>query len=387
MHVGILVAGGYGLGNFGDDALMVALNEYLRSAVSEKQFAFYCDAAPYLKSLIGEAAVMDRRGRSSVTCDLLVYGGGTQFYSFPRTRARYLPSLSWQRVRRGADPRMLVEAVARRLRRFDPMSAIRYRAAIGVGIGVGPFVAGSLEKRRADNALRAMSHCIVRDARSYAYAMDIRGGEGCALGTDLCYTPAFVERIARARRSGEMTRRIGIIVRDWTHTEQGRAYYSPLLQASAELVKRGYGVDYFLFSEPAEQEWAKLLARETYSVRTWRPDEHTLGDFARAVGECDLVITARFHGAVFATLLGVPCICIEVEQKLEIAREQYQSLKRWGYPFRAEDLVSDVEDRFSRYATEAAGVREDLRRHAALGAQMSESFGMLLREQPGRLGA
>ena len=223
MHVDILAVGGYGLGNFGDDALMLALHECLRSHVPEKQVAFYCHDAPYLKSLVGETLVVDHRGSSSVTCDVLVYGGGTQFYSFPLTRARYLPSLTWQRVRRySTDPREAIEAVAKRLRRFDRISGIRYGRAVGVGIGVGPFVAGSLEKRQADDALRAMSHCFVRDPLSYEYGTGIRGGDGCSLGTDLCYTRPFVEKIAPAARRGGTTRRIGIIVRDWDHTQEGR---------------------------------------------------------------------------------------------------------------------------------------------------------------------
>ena len=143
-------------------------------------------------------------------------------------------------------------------------------------------------------------------------------------------------------------------------------------------------MDYILFSEGAEREWRRLLVGEKYAVSTWQPQKQGVSDFARTLGEYDLLITARFHGAVIGTLLGIPCICIAVEQKLEIAATQYKSIKLWAHPFREGDLASCVDDTFSRYDVVSAEVREDLRQQRTLGAQMSERFGNLLRELTGQ---
>ena len=58
----------------------------------------------------------------------------------------------------------------------------------------------------------------------------------------------------------------------------------------------------------------KDLANDCYGD----PNNDNINDFIAKHYNFDLVITARFHGAVFASLIGKPFITIGIEPKLEM---------------------------------------------------------------------
>ena len=113
-----LVRGAYGEGNFGDDVLMVACHGLLRRVYAASDIAFWFPPGSelaYVKRLLPEINMI-RSEDEAAAVDLVVWGGGTQFYAFSgnvrpfyrkllaalRHRAPYSGLLGWCRQRKGA---------------------------------------------------------------------------------------------------------------------------------------------------------------------------------------------------------------------------------------------------------------------------------------------
>ncbi|MHC4617631.1 MAG: polysaccharide pyruvyl transferase family protein [Planctomycetota bacterium] len=50
----------------------------------------------------------------------------------------------------------------------------------------------------------------------------------------------------------------------------------------------------------------------------WDPAQQTLREFIEELVSFDLLISARAHGVIMGTALGIPSIAIEVEPKLRL---------------------------------------------------------------------
>ena len=81
-HYQIVIKGAYGESNFGDDALMLILFNYLKQKIDVQQIAFICKNVSYLSTFIPEAKILTIEEQKVVTAELFIYGGGTQFFSF-----------------------------------------------------------------------------------------------------------------------------------------------------------------------------------------------------------------------------------------------------------------------------------------------------------------
>jgi polysaccharide pyruvyl transferase WcaK-like protein len=89
----------------------------------------------------------------------------------------------------------------------------------------------------------------------------------------------------------------------------------------------------------------------------------TIGDLTKAIGECSLLASMKFHGCVVASMYGVPSVMLITTDKF---RNFYKLMER-------EELVAhhrhvDLPDRISRHmAVIPAATRRDLRSQAAAG--------------------
>jgi polysaccharide pyruvyl transferase WcaK-like protein len=134
----VAVRGAYGLGNFGDDALMVASYEIVKKAVEEWAIVFSCNDAPYIHKIVPGVRVVPQEGYQAFL-RALVYAGGTQFYSFPLTRYdnsfgaavnKYLSYIS--------QPGRLVKRSYEKMR--DLFCTLNGLHIAAIGVGLGPFV-------------------------------------------------------------------------------------------------------------------------------------------------------------------------------------------------------------------------------------------------------
>jgi polysaccharide pyruvyl transferase WcaK-like protein len=121
--------------------------------------------------------------------------------------------------------------------------------------------------------------------------------------------------------------------------------------------------------------WCERLRKIGANVVMWEPDKCTLDQFVEQLSSYGLFLTARYHGAVMAMLLGRPVVCICIEQKLQlIARMLQQGAQQWGFPFnvcRCMEMISDLE---GRYDDAVRVIDSIVQRECAIGRQMAKEL-------------
>ncbi|MCX7013465.1 MAG: polysaccharide pyruvyl transferase family protein, partial [Candidatus Sumerlaeota bacterium] len=169
--------------------------------------------------------------------------------------------------------------------------------------------------------------------------------------------------------------RIAMVVRDWPHDEQGAAFAAPLMEGAGRLKAVGLESVFFAFSERTDRQWIERLRRTKHPLVVWNPEQETPAEFVEQLRGCDLAVSARYHGAVFAALLGKPVACIEVEPKLRLAAEALDCVDTlWKRPFAAAQFERIVMETMNRHAEASAAVFRAAQRQRALTEGMIERF-------------
>ncbi|WP_370895426.1 polysaccharide pyruvyl transferase family protein [Chryseobacterium gossypii] len=339
MKTDIVIRGGYGFGNFGDDALMYTIVTELETV--SKDIMLLCQSASYISNILPGIKVFDyHKIKQPIYSNLLIYGGGTQFYHFKKNR------LSKKGLKdKILSPNHIKSYIRKKIlknnyieNKFQISDYAKHIALVGVG--VGPFdIENSFVENKTANLFAKSDFVGVRDE----FAMKKAKGWGVdkpVLSPDICYSfrSHFLENY---KNDSKEIKKIGIIVRDWNYANGGGEYYEHLQEASARLEKEGYEVNYILFDIQSDLYW--YGKRNELNIILWNPEKDTFDSFLEKISKFDLFITARFHGAIFATLLQTPFITIEVEQKLKFISETYkESSFCWERPFILDDLYSKI---------------------------------------------
>lgn len=338
MKSNIVIRGGYGFGNFGDDALMYTITTEFQEVSQE--IILLCQSASYINKILPEIKVVDyHKLKEPIYSTLLVYGGGTQFYHFKKNK------INKGLINKILNPKYIKSYINKRILKKkiieNKFQISNYAQNIAlVGVGVGPFDVenSSVEKQTAD--LFSKSKFIgVRDAFAMNKAKEW-GVKNPILSPDICYSfkSKFLETYTN---NSDGIKKIGVIVRDWNYANGGGEYYEKLQEASEKLKNDGYLVTYILFDTQSDPYW--YSKKDELNMIVWNPEKDTFDSFLEKISEFDLFVTARFHGAIFASLLQTPFITIEVEQKLKFIAETYnQSSYCWEKPFDLEDLYSKI---------------------------------------------
>jgi len=372
----IAIKGGYGYGNFGDDALMAAVHEVAMNLCRPDEAGYLCRDSAYARALVPTASILTVREADRLSVRMLLFGGGTQFYSFARENTAKR-GFADRAIRLLRQPRTLPLKIARRLIPSHSKELPDQADSVAaLGVGVGPFARGSAAEIRTKDLFANMEFVSVRDAKSYDVCRQW-GVANLRRHTDLCFWPGFhaayvPQALPSATRS---IKRVGLVVRDWPHDMKGDSYHRSLLRIADELTQDGKTVDFLLFAGRQDRVWRQRLKGTRFNTVLWTPEHSTIRDFVGKLSTYDLFITARYHGAVFATLLEKPSICIEVEPKLALFAEVLGPAGRcWKYPFDASEclrLMREVEADLPHVAALLQGIK---REHSMLATQMVDEF-------------
>ncbi len=343
----VIIKGGYGLANFGDDALMkVIYDDYLPNDID----IYFCsEYANYLTTLaprakfITEVKVVD-------DVDFLIYGGGTQFYSF-----RPKKSLVKRIIAILKRPKVLKSKILELFIKEQTKSQHKIGA---LGIGLGPFLpnANPQIENNTFSLFKKMDFIAVRDTYSEKKCQEWNLKTFHHL-TDICYASNH-ERYFQAPTKSSIEN-IAVVVRDWEHTIDEGNYSEQLVQAVGEL-RNKYRVKFLVFSKKRDKKWIKLLGTLSEDFHLWDPDKFKVDDFTELLSSFDLFISARYHGAIYATLLGKPFIAIEVEQKLNMIGQVYEGgSKVWSFPYKSNELVEMValiDENYNQYSNQILNI-------------------------------
>ena len=173
--------GNFHEGNFGDDALLLACASLLQGQVKHIQFE-------------RNVAYRDERVQDTLAAadepmqpDMIVYGGGTQFFSFSASAPVVQHSLISRVARKLSSPTSLMASYRARTRAAQN----RRISKIAIGIGVGPFE-NSVAAEQAVGLLRQMELVWVRDASSEDFCRN-NNIPNLVVSSDLCFTKAFTQ--------------------------------------------------------------------------------------------------------------------------------------------------------------------------------------------------
>lgn len=314
----ITIKGAYGETNFGDDLLMIIFEKYFLSEFPNVILNFCGEKELYPSKLL-EKASYNKKGFQE---DLLVYGGGTQFFSFGDGNVSLL-----QKIRAVINnPKLL----------YNKFFANVQNSKIAfLGIGLGPF-----ENERGigytQNLLNAAYFVGVRDLVSQDYCD--KWGIKSVLGADMVFSSYFKYQLSAKICKGKSIKRIGVIVRDWRWETTGRQYYDSLYDLT---VSDNIEYQFIVFAPKKDKEWIEKLKDK--DVLVWEPEKYTVQEFLNIINNFDAIISARYHGAIIAALLGKPVICVEIESKLKILKQQVPQLYLWEKPFHKKQLTDLVQ--------------------------------------------
>ncbi|MFN5415988.1 MAG: polysaccharide pyruvyl transferase family protein [Flavobacteriia bacterium] len=336
----IIVRGGYGYKNFGDDTLMYTICEKLRS--SSREVSLFCIKEDYINKMLPDIKVVDYRFlNADFKSNLLVYGGGTQFYHFQNKQIKTtFFSVILKKLKNTVK---FVLGLNFFENKFEIAKKSDFIAIVGVG--VGPFIENSPIERKTSNLFRSASFISVRD--KFAFNKSIEWGcKDVLLTPDLCYS--FESKFLNEyKNNAKSVKTIGIIVRDWNNNNGGGDYYNKILNVNKTL-EGNYKIKFISFDARSDVFWSNLS--EDLNLLQWNPNIYTFDSFLKEISICDIFITARFHGAIFSTLLEKPFISIEIEQKLRFVSDLYSECSHcWKSGFDELELLNHVSDINSNY--------------------------------------
>jgi polysaccharide pyruvyl transferase WcaK-like protein len=369
MTLRIDIEGAFGEANFGDDLLLHLSCELIAAALPQAKrivrAAADSRAGDYLDRFGGVHEV--RRGRRFTLprSDARVFGGGTQFYSFPKP-----PGASTPR-----DP--LLGRIARKIEKTFFLPRRRYF----VGLGLGPFMAGNQAASAA--VLREASFLSVRDKEALAVARGF-GLPTEALGADLCFAAIDSLFAPLANRTLAVRGRVGVVLRDFPYDLPGRSYLAPCLQAAQALMDQGIEIEFFAFSALKDREAIAQVQSLGYPLHVWRGEFHEMNAYLERLAACELVLSTRYHGLVVAAALARPCVGLELDPKVgNLCSELGGGALLWQAPYNAQALVAATLTMQADIAARSAALVEARSTLARRALAMQDAFKTAIRRDLG----
>lgn len=321
------IKGAYGETNFGDDLLMLVFESYFRKEFPNSKLNFEGENSVYPKKMLSENSTYNTENHYN----WLIYGGGTQFFSFKENNMSFIEKV--QIVLK--NPRLILNKIKK------PKTKNQESKVAFIGFGLGPFYNNKLAIENAKFNVSKANFVGVRDDVSLNYCEE--WNVPSILGADVVFSSYFDLPSLEKKIKKKSDKKIGIIVRDWEFEDTGSSYISKLKEFYNK-EKKNSDIQYIVFAPLKDKNWIKDLADE--NVLIWNPETYSISDFLNELNKFDLIISARYHGAIIASLLNKPVICVEIEPKLRILTEQMKEILLWEKPFSIDklyDLIKGID--------------------------------------------
>ncbi len=370
----ILIKGYYGFGNLGDDILMTTMYRLLKEKFPTAQFFIFSNFTKnlsgfkrqenyneYILMLLGEhVRIIDWTFRGEF--DLVVDGGGGVYFDYSvggLTKA----FINWAGNLVGTKGLFQVDTLIRiasgRMRR------LKFKKRAGFGLGIGPYTPQSKLLYQHLVEIGSTDVLFVRDATSFNLLQEFKFSGVKNLSADVAFLSSYwLTNKIKPRPKVDFQNRIGIILLDW---HEGNAARFKVFQKFADrLLQEGMKVTFFSFDENQDIQYIEEF-QLAYSFITWRPNEISLPAFMNEISTQDIVFSARAHGAILGSILGVPSVCITTSHKLtEVSRLLSQSASIVNEPITETELFKQLQQVKDNYSERLALVDRDLERNRRL---------------------
>lgn len=311
----VLLAGYYGRGNVGDDAILVAIHAELLARRPDLRLTVTAGdgALPHGVERVDprDLPVLAQAVRSS---DLVALGGGGLLQDYWP-----VPSSALLTARQGG----LVEYLA------SPVLAhLQDVPIVLLGIGVGPLTSDE-GREQARLALQLAQRATVRDDESLAVAVDLLGADGAAHVSPAA-DPAFLLRpdldIEQVLVSAGWTPErptVGLALRHWPPGVDAPHWLDEVL-AGVDAVAGPRDAQVLML--PLDRGGADRTGSDLALaglVRERRPGVLVLdaglnpARIAGVLGRCNVVLAMRYHAALLAAGQGTPSACLAYDPKID----------------------------------------------------------------------
>ncbi|MBB1436754.1 polysaccharide pyruvyl transferase family protein [Pseudoalteromonas sp. SG43-6] len=300
----VVLKGYYGKGNFGDDLLAKVLVEYLEQ---QHDAEVYCDVdlASYSEKLFPNAIYLS--SDSNITYDLLLLGGGTQFFNFG-TYAGVKVIKYWYK-KYILNPKNILSRFSNKKNSFN------YTKKIALGIGIGPFHSVESEESAIKN-LSSYDLVSVRDVNSLKI-IENSSLEKVHYCADICLTNKvnlFDSNSGMVNDSHKFD--FGIVLRDWDESNVRGDFNQDIVREFSALVSTKKNKVLFFVYSKCDVKLIKLLEKQRVDFVVWDPVATELSDFVNLHKECKVIISSRYHGLITALKLHKPILPLIIEPKI-----------------------------------------------------------------------
>ena len=322
----VLIAGYYGYGNIGDEAILRSLLRDLGSALPEAEFLVLYGSAAGAPGNLSSARVryLPRLQPPAIreamrTSDMLVLGGGTLIQDVTSLRSLiYYLSLIWA-ARRGG-----------------------LRVAL-YGGGLGPLTT-ALGRRLARAVLPTVDLLALRDRRSIETALALGvPSDRLLLTADPAFSvlPAKPTTAGAARCTARAAMLAAGVPADRLDSVIALALRPPLAAADRAAIVAGVrdavartGVFPLLVPFHPERDLPLLVQLGAQlgvpcAVLRAANDPELL---QQIVASCRAVLAMRLHGVIFAVAAGVPCVAMAYDPKVGALADDVPALRYARYP-------------------------------------------------------
>ncbi|MEM5551704.1 polysaccharide pyruvyl transferase family protein [Pseudoalteromonas neustonica] len=300
----VVLKGYYGKGNFGDDLLAKVLVEYLEQ---EYNADVYCDVdlASYSEKLFPN--VIHLPNETGMTYDLLLLGGGTQFFNFG-TYAGINVIKYWYK-KYILNPKNFFS------RFFNKKYNFSCTKKIALGIGIGPFYNAKSKESAIINLLN-YDLVSVRDINSLEIIenSNLKKTHYCA---DICLTNKVNLFNSDSGIINDVHKfDFGVVLRDWDESNVRGDFNEDIVKEFSNLVTTKRNKVLFFVYSKQDVKLIKLLEKEKVDFVVWDPITTGLSDFVNLHKECKVIISSRYHGLITALKLHKPVVPLIIEPKI-----------------------------------------------------------------------
>jgi len=377
IHQAVTLVGGYGLGNFGDDLLMVANLTVLGRVFSLSEVCVLGhQKINYCENLVKGPVYVARQGNVAIHSDFVIYGGGTQFFSFDKKKRAESSLCKYRRIVKG----LLDGSVPFRRIWKKVLCEIEVKSNAKTAfmcIGLGPFHAEAEEMKTVEK-LSGAHLIIVRDDLSYQFC---KGRRIIAQqNADIIYAKNLWLQEGERADVYKENRKLTFIPRHWAHDASGR-HFDSMIKLALKCKDNNFNTAFLIFDKYNDASLVNEIRKHGFRIEIWDPCESKIEDFARHLQSSELIVTARAHGAIVGATFGIPSLCVEVEPKLKIMASQLKTgAECWPQPFDADIGYQKINLMLKNYNYYKRGIMESFNELSVSANQAANKLELFLRE-------
>jgi polysaccharide pyruvyl transferase WcaK-like protein len=371
----------YGPHNIGDDALMLVVCNLIKKVCPANKIGIGVMRPEIVKSWLPGIRVFNTADYQTIKANILVYGGGGQFFSFPTTlnRKSYLIQFYQKFIKLAKEPLSIKNICSVIVARSHKTTNFRIEAERSAAfcVGVGPFVAKSPRLKKAKSILKSCDYLSVRDVESKNICQSW-GINKVRLKTDACYLKDLwmMENESISITENKLNGSIGLVVRHWQHDNHGNRYIDSMLAATWKLRKMGFHAQFISFDKRHDAQVISKLKNQNETVIIYDPSITRPGQFMHQVAsKFDLFLSARAHGIILPSIFGIPGICVGIEPKLiNIHKSLPTGTGLWTKPFHPYSLVKCIKMIFNNLENYSHNIYKEAEEYCRIAKEESKYF-------------